>query len=438
MLAEGLVDLIAELMKGEAERSAADVDAAIGALCALVGVSRAAKLALLRCGFFPRLLSRIADLQGLYGLSRRAAAPARRRDACALPGPAPPGGGGEDPGGGASLDGGSPSADGGAGGVPDRCGALQRSLLCCVRLLSNALCGCEEAKLAAVSLQLPLLLQQLWAISRGAPALRRALMQLLCNYVAHCAPAKCSLIAYSDARGRCLIALLVRAALAEARPPAAPMALPLWQLHWRCLQSLATAAESRTVLLRSGCIGAAPSLAHRLLLGAKERDEPRAAAVLDFLANLAFDADGCTALLRCDGAFDALVEGLESRQPSARYAAALALRNVAFSSEGKTALLNRPRAMPALLGGLGPSDLRLSALSSAALWALLARSEKAKVAFRRGGLPAHRFAVAEKELAHLAMREPECASDPAALRAALRHFDAIARLLGADPGQLRA
>ena len=74
------------------------------------------------------------------------------------------------------------------------------------------------------------------------------------------------------------------------------MALPLWQLHWRCLQSLATAAESRTVLLRSGCIGAAPSLTHRLLLGAKERDEPRAAAVLDFLANLAFDADGCTAL----------------------------------------------------------------------------------------------------------------------------------------------
>ena len=117
----------------------------------------------------------------------------------------------------------------------------------------------------------------------------------------------------------------------------------------------------------------------------------------------------------------------------------VSLRNVAFSSEGKTALLNRPRAMPALLGGLGPSDLRLSALSSAALWALLARSEKAKVAFRRGGLPAHRFAVAEKELAHLAMLEPECASDdPAALRAALRHFDAIARLLGADPGQLRA
>ena len=74
------------------------------------------------------------------------------------------------------------------------------------------------------------------------------------------------------------------------------MALPLWQLHWRCLQSLATAAESRTVLLRSGCIGAAPSLAHRLLLGAKERDEPRAAAVLDFLANLAFDRDGQAAV----------------------------------------------------------------------------------------------------------------------------------------------
>ena len=42
-----------------------------------------------------------------------------------------------------------------------------------------------------------------------------------------------------------------------------------------------------------------------------------------------------TALLRVSDAFDVVVDGLDSRLPAARRAAALCLRNLAFCSEGK-------------------------------------------------------------------------------------------------------
>jgi hypothetical protein len=316
---------------------------------------------------------------------------------------------------------------------------LVEQLLECVGVLSNLLSGCEEAKLACVSLQLPLLLQRLWTLTRGAPALARAMLPLISNYVAHCPPAKCSLTAYSDSRGRCLISLIVRAATGGPHPAAPQMDAELWAMHWQVLQALATAAESRTVLLRSNCIGAAPPLVRRLLSRGERSDEARAAPVVDFMANLAFNSTGCTALLRVPDAFECLLDALGARHHApTRYAAALALRNVAFSVEGKGAFLAKPRALPSLVGCLDSGDMQLAALGSGALWALLCRCERAKVAFRRGGVLAKQLSAAERELTFLAMRPPAAPAERAQLQQALRNLDVVAQLLGLDPTRLKA
>lgn len=418
----------------------------LDALRTLLGQSRTAKLMLLHAGFLPVLLSRITDLRGLCPL------PSRRHSAggsscvhvaiSTCPGAAPSelwsgGGGGAAAG---RFTGGAVGSTGAVfGGRTERQVDLVDQLLGCVGVLSNLLSGCEEAKLASVSLQLPLLLQRLWALSRGAPALARAMLPLIGNYVAHCPPAKCSLTAYSDSRGRCLISLIVRAVTGVPHPAAPQMDAELWAMHWRVLQALATAAESRTVLLRSNCIGAAPALVRRLLSRGERADEARAAAVVDFMANLAFNSVGCTALLRVPDAFECLLDALGARHHApTRYAAALALRNVAFSVEGKGAFLAKPRALPALVGCLDGGDLQLAALCSGALWALLCRCERAKVAFRRGGVLARQLSTAERELTFLAMRPPAAPAARAQLQQALRSLDVVAQLLGLDPTRLKA
>jgi hypothetical protein len=213
----------------------------------------------------------------------------------------------------------------------------------------------------------------------------------------------------------------------------------LWAMHWQVLQALATAAESRTVLLRSNCIGAAPPLVRRLLSRGERADEARAAAVVEFMANLAFSNGGCTALLRVPDAFECLLDALGARHHApTRYAAALALRNVAFSVEGKGAFLAKSRALPALVGCLDPADVRLAALGSGALWALLSRCERAKVAFRRGGILARQLNTAERELTFVAMRPPAAPSARAQLQQTLRNLDVVAQLLGLDPTRLKA
>ena len=248
-------------------------------------------------------------------------------------------------------------------------------LVSCMGVLTNLIAGCEEAKLACVSLQLPLLLQQLWSLGRALPTIRKATLPLLCNYVAHCAPAKCSLTAYADSRGRCLVALVVRAVTAAPRSTtSAPMDIEQWKLHWQVLQALATSTESRTTLLRCGAIAALPPLIRRLLAKGERVDEVRAAPVIDFIANLTFDAEGCASLLKMDDAFECLLDALTARHSApTRHASALALRNVAFTAEGKGAMLAKQRALPAMLALLDGRDLRPAAYISSALWALLSR-----------------------------------------------------------------
>ena len=85
----------------------------------------------------------------------------------------------------------------------------------------------------------------------GAGAVRQQLLALLANYVAHCAAAKCSLAAYSDAKGRSLVALLAHSVSRTPRPTQTPPPLAQWNLSWAVLQSVATAPEGRAVLLRA-------------------------------------------------------------------------------------------------------------------------------------------------------------------------------------------
>jgi hypothetical protein len=195
---------------------------------------------------------------------------------------------------------------------------------------------------------------------------------------------------------------------------------------WAALRSLATAAESRAALVRASLIPKAVSLLQRNLGAA---DESRAAPLLDFFANLTFEAEGQSALLKEAEGFNAVLEGLESKLPEARRAAALCVRNLCFASDGRAAVLARPRALPALMRALHPSDLALAARAAAALWALIGRCERAKAVLRGAALQAQ-LRTAERGLTSKAMvAPPDAAGERELLGECLRCMGAVMSIL---------
>jgi hypothetical protein len=370
MLAEALLELFETL----GARQPASLPPVTAALRALVGVSLSAKLALLRRGFLPTLVGRIDDLRALAttpppevkaAAKAKAKATANAMGRLALATAA------------AAAD-----EDAPADKLIYRTELLDQ-MLSSLGLLSNLLGGCEEAQLASVTMQLPLLLLRLWPLGRSHAPVRTAVLTLLCNHVAHCAPAKASLAAYTDSKGRCLPTLVMQLLCKPARASSPPLPEAHWAYGWAVLRSLATAPESRAVLLKAQLLPRAVPMLSRIL---GSTDERRAAPIVELFANLAFEAEGAAAILKLPDAFEALLSALESRLNTARYAAALALRNLAFLADGRAALLAKPRALPALLRALHPSDLLLAARAAAALWALLARCERAKGAMRQPAL----------------------------------------------------
>ena len=317
-LAEPLLALFLEA----AEHSPMTLPRISAALRSLVGVSRSAKVQLLRAGFLPSLLGRIDDLRSLTCLPRPEAIHTNAAGERGGGSPGPYGAYGGIHAAGATsavaAAAAASAAPGTGGGMPRP--ELLSQLLGALSLLGNLLtrCAprrraplpqplpqpltrlwpahaslhpahsaplsrrgrCEEAKLTCVSLQLPLLLLRLWALSAGhsagSVALRTALLGLICNYSAHCAAAKASLSAYSDAKGRCVATLLIRLVTRAPRVGQPPIAEAHWSLAWAGLGSLATYVESRAVLLRSGLMARAVPALQRVL---GSSDERRAAPV---------------------------------------------------------------------------------------------------------------------------------------------------------------
>ena len=66
----------------------------------------------------------------------------------------------------------------------------------------------------------------------------------------HALGSRASAQAYSDAKGRCLAALLCRLVSRPRRASQPPLPERQWTLSWAILQSLATGPEARAVLLR--------------------------------------------------------------------------------------------------------------------------------------------------------------------------------------------
>eukprot|EP00965_Chrysotila_dentata_P243898 6205669-Pleurochrysis_carterae.AAC.2 len=438
------------------EHAQGEITATCDALRLLAAASASAKLRILSRGFLPRLLERVSDLRALVVLPVGCEAIeniARK-----------------------------PLAPRSAG---QRVKASERAvvhrpelmlpLLCALGLLVNMLAECEEAKLACVTLQLPLLLLQLWQLGRAAPPVRRRALSILANYVAHCSPAKCSLAAYSDSQGRCLVALLLKyatsASVENVKPPR--IGEFEWRLCWQTLQSLvrataATPQEQRVSLKRScfprvgsrhgraksspvhSAISVASSSPVRVVCCAGEHfGEPRSRAARrrgrprDARASQPARSgrgEGQLAVLREPGCFDALVEALDCRLAAAKHAAALCLRNLAFAAEGKAALLAKPRALPALLAGLQTRDLRLAALCSGALWALMCRCERAKVAMR-GDAVMQQFQAAERDLMAIVLTDDDAARthvNDQDLTSFVQNMGAISQLLGLNSEQLHS
>ena len=327
--------------------------------------------------------------------------------------------------------GGEGGGGGEASGVVYGAGGVQRvevipQLIGAIKLLSNLLAGCGEAKLACVSLQLPLLMLRVWPLTASSAHLKTQLLTLLCTYVAHCAAAKASLSVYSDSKGRCLATLVVRMLTRPTRASQPPLPEAHWRVGWAALRSLATAPESRASLVRNHLIPKAVALLQRNL-GAT--DESRAAPILDFFANLTFEPEGQTALLKEAEAFNAVLEGLESKLPDARNAAALCIRNLCFAADGRTAVLSRPRALPALLRALHPADVVLAARAAAALWSLIGRCERAKAVLRGAALQGQ-LRAAERALTAKAMvAPPDAANERELLGECLRCMGAVMSIL---------
>jgi hypothetical protein len=271
-----------------------------------------------------------------------------------------------------------------------------------------------------------MLLLRLWPLSSSNGALRTQLLTLLCNYVAHCPAAKASLTAYSDGKGRCLATIICKVVTRVPRPSQPPLPESHWRIGWAVLQSLATTPESRAALTRAHLLQAAIPQLLRTLGSA---DESRAAPVVDFLADLAFDLDGQASLLKLPESFDAILEALESRSPPARLAAALCMRNLAFSADGQAAILNKPRALPALIRAVHPNDLRLASRAAAALWALIGQCERGKAALRAAPR-LNELKVAERALTAKAMvAPPSGTSERAVLDETLRSMGAVMTIL---------
>ena len=382
------------------------VPAVLAALRVLAGASMSAKHELLRSGFIALVIMRMGDSLG--AMQRQGKHRFARRSS--------------------SND--SNFAD-------QDVHVLRTILIEDVRLLSNTVAGCEEAKLTCVSLQLPRVLLSLWTASRSDLALRRLVLVLICNYISHCSPAKSSLAAYSDVKGRCVPSLLIQSVIVPLRKGKTPMRAADWKQAWQCLGSLATASESRTLLLRSPLPTRASNVAGALLVPPAS-DEARSAPVFDFLANFTFEADGQAALLHTDGAFDTVLEGLASRDLNVRRAAALCLRNLAFHSDGKASIMAKPRALPLLVAGIDRRDAQLASTCSSALWAFLSHCERAKVALRHGDL-IERVIDAEKALVSNAMRKAEEDKNVSECQQkALRNMSAISIILGLESQKMAA
>jgi len=386
-----LASRLMALFPATLEKNHCGVPLVVGALRGLVAVSPSAKLQLLRAGFLPTIFKHIDDLRTKH---------------------LRPTWGPHDP---TSTNGREQDA------VPPL-----EQLIGCLSLVSNLLCACEEAKLACVSLQLPLLLLRLWPLGAAAPPLRTQLLRLLCNYVAHCTPAKSSLSAYSDSKERSISSILVRFVCQKPRPLKAPPNELHWILSWQILQSLATCTESRAVLYRSQLIAKSVPSLQRLLTS---YEDVRARSILDFIANLTFAAEGQNAFLKMPNGFDTLLDVLDVRNGRlvrSRVAAALALRNLAFASDGKAAFLAKSRALPILFSSLRTADMRVAANAAAGLWALLSRCEKAKVALRDESLQ-QQLQLGERVIHSAIPRDPSIA----ALRdSALHALHVVRQLLG--------
>lgn len=201
-----------------------------------------------------------------------------------------------------------------------------------------------------------------------------------------------------------------------------------WTLCWQALQSLSASADSRAVLLRTRLVAQAVPILRRLLAAA---EDTRSTAVLEFFANLTFDLDGQQMLLRVHDGFDTLVDAMESKLPSSRFAAALCLRNVAFAPEGKAAFLARERAIPALLRSLDPASLLLASRAASALWALISRSEKTKVALRSQSV-LQQLHAGEMALAQAAANQGLSASEHEAVQEVQLTLGIVTRILGLD------
>ena len=178
-----MLSLAAALVALHAEAGAEAEAAVLHALRGVVAASVSAKLQLLASGFLPTLLARVGELRTQL-----------------LPPPAPPTLAEKAPAGtaprvlGALNEYGTKDSTGWCGSKrerepPPRAAELLPTLQACLGLLTNTLANCAEAKLACVSLQLPLLLLQLWQLGRQLPGVRLHVLAALCNYVAHCAPA---------------------------------------------------------------------------------------------------------------------------------------------------------------------------------------------------------------------------------------------------------
>lgn len=226
---------------------------------------------------------------------------------------------------------------------------------------------------------------------------------------AHSAEAKAALLSEGGrAGGASRISLLASVCALALDASAASAAVR--SLAWALARSLASHAEGNAALQRLSFGGAAAGALHGALRG--EADDVALLGSLELLANWSFAPEGVPSLLRAKPSVILCLEqvleggghangrpvqlgrvlagpgGSPARRHELAAVAALALRNVAQHAEGKAHVLASERALPALIAALALPDEsgRLAANASAALWALVRDSAKAKASLKSAPL----------------------------------------------------
>ncbi|KAI9090983.1 hypothetical protein DFS34DRAFT_636303 [Phlyctochytrium arcticum] len=265
--------------------------------------------------------------------------------------------------------------------VQDRMdGQQEEGLLIITFLIRQLLADSTIAKDEAILLKLPKFLHQL--LSRRAtspPSLTLSTLQCLRNLIIDSRAGRTSVLKIQK-NGTSLLTLLISTVINRGKVNRSD----IFEESIECLKLLGLHTETRAALWKSNLLmDLGPILAYLV----KSRDTTKIEPLLQFLLFAGYTLDGQVQMMRTPGLFELVFDvAVTSSLLTLKRTAVLVLRNFAISTENKTHFLLCPALIPNLNKLLSLSALDVLSATTSLIRTLLYKSEKAKLALKKGGM----------------------------------------------------